>query len=316
MDMLEPQLLQPQSIETPNFSIQQDHQVPDVDDDDKEEIIECSKISSGGTCAICLDSIPLQETALVKGCEHAYWWRKKREWDEKEKDERGLRVRNAVLHDLTADEEEEKSSDNGGEVGDREKRDDIERLKEEGNCFYSVNCILMWATYHQNPSCPQCKHPFQFLHVHRSLDGSIHDYMFEESVCLLLRATWFKPLTVEVQDEVYEEQEHFYQYEEDDEDDGLDDVYFSASSSIRIGNRRWGDNGYVRAGRKEARPITRESFQDSDSGSGSGSSHGPKKKEVKKDTTGRRAKRALKREAADKAAAVKHQNHLLRLGHN
>jgi hypothetical protein len=27
----------------------------------------------GGICAICLDKIVLQETALVKGCEHAYW---------------------------------------------------------------------------------------------------------------------------------------------------------------------------------------------------------------------------------------------------
>ena len=24
-------------------------------------------------CSICLDDIPLQDTALVKGCEHAYW---------------------------------------------------------------------------------------------------------------------------------------------------------------------------------------------------------------------------------------------------
>ncbi|KAL9319675.1 hypothetical protein ACSQ67_011514 [Phaseolus vulgaris] len=28
----------------------------------------------GGICAICLDEILLQETALVKGCEHAYWF--------------------------------------------------------------------------------------------------------------------------------------------------------------------------------------------------------------------------------------------------
>lgn len=28
----------------------------------------------GGVCAICLDEIMLQETALVKGCEHAYWF--------------------------------------------------------------------------------------------------------------------------------------------------------------------------------------------------------------------------------------------------
>nr|DAD42756.1 TPA_asm: hypothetical protein HUJ06_000986 [Nelumbo nucifera] len=27
-----------------------------------------------GFCAICLEKIELQETALVKGCEHAYWF--------------------------------------------------------------------------------------------------------------------------------------------------------------------------------------------------------------------------------------------------
>ncbi|GMP91434.1 hypothetical protein CsSME_00042139 [Camellia sinensis var. sinensis] len=60
-----------------------------------------------GICAICLNKIVLQETALVKGCEHAY----------------------------------------------------------------CVTCILRWATYREKPTCPQCKHPFEFLNVHCSLDG-------------------------------------------------------------------------------------------------------------------------------------------------
>lgn len=30
--------------------------------------------SHDGVCAICLDEIVPQETALVKGCEHAYWF--------------------------------------------------------------------------------------------------------------------------------------------------------------------------------------------------------------------------------------------------
>nr|ACN35218.1 unknown [Zea mays] len=98
------------------------------------------------------------------------------------------------------------------------------------------------------------------------------------------------------------------------------------SPSIRIGNRRWGDNGYIRGGRKEARPVNTDvaagpsrtpkkkekaasssaSVSVSGSGSGSGS--------VSKDVAGRRAKRAQKREAADKAAAEKHLKHLQRLG--
>ncbi|OIW02816.1 hypothetical protein TanjilG_29592 [Lupinus angustifolius] len=260
---------------------------------------ECEK-QHEGICAICLDKIVLQEMALVKGCEHAY----------------------------------------------------------------CVTCILRWATYRQNATCPQCKHPFEFLNVHRSLDGSIHDYMFEESLCLLLRAPWFKPLVVEDHvhhEDVYDDDignyyqyEYGFDYEDDDED--LDEVYFGGSASLRIGNRRWGDNGYVRAGRLEARPAYRTNFQESGAGSsrgakkkaarksttnlqesgssssrepkkkeavesatnlqesGASSSCEPKKKEAAESTTGRRAKRALKREAADIAAAAKHQQHLVRLG--
>ena len=145
--------------------------------------------------------------------------------------------------------------------------------------------------------------------------NSIQDYMFEESVCLLLRAAWFMPLTVEDHEDFYEDPDDYYPYEyeyevDDDDDDDLDGVYLSSSSNLRIGNRRWGDNGYVRAGRQEARPVHRSNFEDS----GAGSSREPRKKEAAKDRTGRRAKRTLKREAADKAAAAKHQQHLTRLG--
>ncbi|MED6177514.1 hypothetical protein PIB30_098835 [Stylosanthes scabra] len=194
-----------------------------------------------GLCAICLDNIPLQDTALVKGCEHAY----------------------------------------------------------------CVTCILRWATYRERVTCPH-----------------IQDYMFEESVCLLLRASWFQPLKVEKHvehEDAFDLVEEFYpyqydyEYDEEEDDDDLDEVYYGSSSSLRIGNRRWGDNGYVRSGRLEARPVPRSNFHDS--GGASSSSREPKKKEVaEKVMTGRRAKRALKREAADKAAAAKHQQHLVRLG--
>lgn len=225
-----------------------------------------------GVCVICLDNIQLQETALVKGCEHAY----------------------------------------------------------------CVTCILQWATYHEHPKCPQCKQPFESLSVHRALDGSLHDYLFEESVCWLVRATWFTPLGVESPGDFYDDlddifyYQYQYQYEYEDEnydEEDLDDDYFHNSSNPRIGNRRWGDNGYIRADRQEARPIHKPNANDSGIGSSrqrkhkevemeidASSSHEPKKKEVGKDLIGRRAKRALKREAADKAAAAKHQQHLVRLG--
>ncbi|KAL3828698.1 hypothetical protein ACJIZ3_017500 [Penstemon smallii] len=215
---------------------------------------ECSANSSNNynhhlDCAICFNKILLQETALVKGCEHAY----------------------------------------------------------------CVNCILRWASYKKEPTCPQCKNPFEFLNIHRALDGSIHDYMFEESVCLLLRASWFQPLVVvEREEEMNDEIEDYYYDEDEDED--INEAYLGSSSSLRIGNRRWGDSGYVRAGRQEARPVIQ-------SGAGPSTSRQPKKKEsavaaAAKEVVvvGRRAKRAMKRQAADLAAAAKHQQHLVRLG--
>ncbi|XP_031402400.1 uncharacterized protein LOC116211981 isoform X1 [Punica granatum] len=220
--------------------------------EDEQSSVRCGK--HGEVCAICLDKIELEETALIKGCEHAY----------------------------------------------------------------CVTCILRWATYKEKPTCPQCKHPLEFLNVHRSLDGSLHDYMLEESVCLLLRAMWFNPLVVEDYGNMYDDLEDYIPYEDEtfydydysyeDDDGNLDeDDYFNVSPGLRIGNRRWGENGYVRAGRQEARPICQSNFSDSGSSSSS-SSRQPKKKEApKKEATGRRAKRALKREAADKAAAAKRE---------
>jgi hypothetical protein len=93
--------------------------------------------------------------------------------------------------------------------------------------------------------------------------------MFEESVCLLLRATWFIPLTIEPHEEAHDDTDDIYPYyyaeeiEEDEED--LESYYMRGNSStIRIGNRRWGDNGYVRAGRKEARPVRQHLYIDDD----------------------------------------------------
>ncbi|CAM8939820.1 unnamed protein product [Rhodiola kirilowii] len=202
---------------------------------------------SYGFCAICLDKIPIQETALVKGCEHAY----------------------------------------------------------------CLTCILRWASYKENTTCPQCKHPFETLIGHRALDGSIQIYMQEESVCLLLRAKWFEPVVVKQHEDAYDELDDLYAYGyvEDDDEEELDEAYYH-SSTIRIGNRRWGDNGYVRNGRQEARPVYHPNLQ----ASGSSSSREPKQKQPAKPVAGRRAMRALKREAADKAAAAKHQLHLERLG--
>jgi len=170
---------------------------------------------------------------------------------------------------------------------------------------YCVTCILRWASYLANPWCPQCKHPFSSLFVYKALDGSMHDYMLEESICLLLRASWFELFP---HHEAYEEQDD-YPYE-----DEMDEEYYG-TSNLRLGNRRWGDSGYVRAGRKEARPVgARQCHGTNHNEAGGSSARASKGKEVSKDAGGRRAMRAQKREAAEKAAEAKHQKHLQKLG--
>jgi len=166
---------------------------------------------------------------------------------------------------------------------------------------YCVTCILRWALYKNNTWCPQCRLPFTELYVYKALDGSLNDYLFEESVCLLLRASWFEGMPVFTPEK--EEAEDYY------EDDDFDDYYFK--SNVRIGNRRWGDNGYVRAGRREARPVGVRHLaaavaQADEAGSSSfrpGKGAAKDKASDKETTTGRRAKRAQKRAAVDKQQA-------------
>lgn len=176
-------------------------------------------------CAICHEEIKTEETAEIRGCEHAF----------------------------------------------------------------CVTCILRWASYKTEPWCPQCRLPFSFLYVYRALDGSLSDYLFEESVCLLLRAFWFKPLVVVEPEEQFDDQ---YDY------DTSEEIHYTAN--VRLGNRRWGDSGYVRAGRREARPVGVRQGADA----GSSSSRQAKAKEPSpKESVGRRARRTQKREQRDKMSA-------------
>lgn len=131
---------------------------------------------------------------------------------------------------------------------------------------------------------------------------SLHDYLFEESVCLLLRASWFKGLPALPQAEEFEDYH--------DEEDCFDDYYFK--SDLRIGNRRWGDNGYVRAGRREARPVGVRHIAAAVAEAGSSSARGwnagkGEEKAQPKEATGRRAKRAQKRQALDKLQSQQQQ---------
>ncbi|KAL0284266.1 UNVERIFIED_CONTAM: hypothetical protein Sradi_7204200 [Sesamum radiatum] len=133
--------------------------------------------------------------------------------------------------------------------------------------------------------------------------AGFYDSLFEESVFLLLRASWFKPRVVVEREEVDEDFDDLY---DEDEVEDLAEVYLRSSKGLRIGNRRWRDDGYFRVG--EARPVGRLHIQDSSAGP---SRQLKKKEPVVRETISQREKRSLKREVA---AAAKHQRHLARLG--
>ncbi|PNH04861.1 hypothetical protein TSOC_008946 [Tetrabaena socialis] len=154
---------------------------------------------------------------------------------------------------------------------------------------YCVNCILQWAACKEAAWCPQCKHPFNYLYCHRQLDGTLSDAPVEESVCLLKRATWFVEhvKTLEkgkavsgamaaADDEVQPEWADPY-YFQDEEDDGYDDeeeiekYYFSSAAGaarVVLGNRRMGENGFMRSGRLYARPAPNSNAAASNAGGG------------------------------------------------
>ncbi|KAF5831140.1 hypothetical protein DUNSADRAFT_13543 [Dunaliella salina] len=136
-------------------------------------------------------------------------------------------------------------------------------------CFheYCACCILKWAACKSGPDpawCPQCKAPVNYLYLHRQLDGTLSDYPVEESVCLLKVATWFKEhvreadkgkllsgfSAAEAGDEAYDDD---YDYDDDPEEE----YYLTGSGRARVvlGNRRLGQNGFMRSGRMYARPV-------------------------------------------------------------
>ncbi|GFR51356.1 hypothetical protein Agub_g13779 [Astrephomene gubernaculifera] len=154
---------------------------------------------------------------------------------------------------------------------------------------YCVNCILQWALCKEAPWCPQCKKPFNYLYCHRLLDGNLSDIPVEESVCLLKRASWFvehvktlekgKAVSAAMAaEEIPPEWTDPYQYY-DDEDDGYDEdeqiekYYFSSAAGrarVVLGNRRLGENGYMRAGRMYARPANNNNGNQASSSGGIG----------------------------------------------
>ena len=155
--------------------------------------------------------------------------------------------------------------------------------------IYCAFCILRWSLHRESPWCPQCKQPFTILLTYRDLEGSLHDFPHEESVVLLKRARWFQesmrksPHESALLDEALLADETAWQDYADDydfeDDDAIEEFYFSSAAGrarVILGNRRFGEGGFISGGRRQARPIR---SRGSSSGKG-------KAKSSKKDLSG------------------------------
>lgn len=158
-------------------------------------------------CAICLCDIPLEDVAMVKGCDHMY-------------------------------------------------------------CAY---CILQWTLHNEKTFCPTCKQPFSYLLTYRGLDGSLNDFPMEESVVLLRRAHWFEDWIRASQNDasqalledarVADDTAWMDDFDDDaywKEDEEMEAFYFSSAAGkarIVLGNRRFGQGGFISGGHRQARPV-------------------------------------------------------------
>jgi hypothetical protein len=164
---------------------------------------------------------------------------------------------------------------------------------------------------------------------HKQLDGSFTGIPVEESVVLLARSSWFQdwlterehlkqlsknnpglvppvppqPVHRSEQALLQEEwaEEALYGYFESQYDDDVEDMYLSRAPRMAIGNRPYGPNGFIAAGRKLAAPKRSK-------GKGKGAEAGSSSKASASTTCnhqaagGRRAQRKAKRAAEDAGA--------------
>lgn len=95
----------------------------------------------------------------------------------------------------------------------------------------------------------------------------LQDFPVQNSVCLLKRAAWFKERaerhTLPPEDGAAPRRERSWADEDaydlcDDDDDDLEAFYFSSAAGrarVTLGNRRFGEGGYIASGRRQARPA-------------------------------------------------------------
>ena len=140
--------------------------------------------------------------------------------------------------------------------------------------IYCAHCILHWALHKEQPWCPQCKQPFSYLLTYRALDGTLSDFPVEESVVLLKRATWFtdtlrpcERASSLLEDSILADDTAWHDYADEydlAEDEEIEAFYFSSAAGrarILLGNRRFGQGGYIAGGRRHARPVRQQQQQ-------------------------------------------------------
>lgn len=123
---------------------------------------------------------------------------------------------------------------------------------------YCAPCVVGWVSATAQRAgavpgatpCPQCKASFTSLYVHRALDGTPTEHLVEEAVVLLRRAHWANACAAE-------EEEDSPSTESDEQLDSTDDEErLARAHRVRlIGNRRFGNGGFVSNGRLLARPV-------------------------------------------------------------
>lgn len=132
----------------------------------------------------------------------------------------------------------------------------------------AAGCILHWTLHKEAPWCPQCKRPFNYLLTYRTLDGHLQDFPAEESVVLLKRARWFEDSLKAcerakglLEDSRAADDVGWQEYADDydlAEDEEIEAFYFSSAAGrarVVVGNRRFGEGGFISGGRRQARPV-------------------------------------------------------------
>jgi len=135
---------------------------------------------------------------------------------------------------------------------------------------FCAGCNLNWAL--KKARCPLCQTAFTHVWAYREMDGTYNDYLVESAVAVLHCAQWFKREVESrpggsavlaqpddasaAEDEYHEMLQHRYGGGAEEEYD--EDYYYGLQDRLQgsaraVGNRRWGEGGFVQGGRKAAK---------------------------------------------------------------